>query len=786
MFSVFACFLDNCGKPQLSLEVCGVPDSAKLAPSHQATQHLLNICLWFDVLLYTPSWIEWREYCQSGYRPANIPAAPDRVYKHAGWQGYSHWLKAQPASPTAEDEPRYTHADTHVFGTAHMYAQAHTLVPVPMLVNSVCAYVDVRALCYSCLSPRAHTHARTHVCARAHTHPLITRITTIAVAAAAATCLVVPNQCGDVCPPDSNGTPLDKEKKGHGARQFMAFEDAAKFARELGLNGVKQWELWRKTDLRPINVPTNPHVIYKDQGWQDWGHWLGNGGIIKKHLKPFLPFQLALVFARSLNLKGVKEWVAWRKTDARPANIPTNPHTTYASDGWQGYVHWLGTRPGGGSKIDASFQQQFQLVPPPQDADGDVDESIDEAAMGSTKIEDGEAVLIYTQKPPCTQGSPSGSASLPEPHRRPEMFQVEAVLGHRITNGVVEYNVTWEGYSAADATWEAKENLGHCSGAIDQYEAVRQAWSSFSSTQSPKQPKTPQTPRTPRTPRNSSMNQDTPGSATSAGSNTPYTPRTERSDSTTYTPRADGSPYTPHTDRSSRPAGNRTPRTPLTPQAATTPIYRTPRITRTIDTPKARAGLYNVSDRNQQPCFEGTFRWEDESHIRGLLDRVQAKEIPFAAKRVPKKYLPEPGQGYVLAPPQKGKRAGAKKPLPSITRWTDGYNWSDSHFKRHPTTNPTYSSAVYHELVDRPRNRYTNATRDLYEGMCKVVLTDLVSGIRIVYYYRPKQAGLQLQLELSKSVKMKRTRPLKPEEVRVGRSDAAPSVPAGKRSRGHR
>ena len=35
---------------------------------------------------------EWKAWCKSGKRPANIPGCPDKVYKHDGWHGYAHWL----------------------------------------------------------------------------------------------------------------------------------------------------------------------------------------------------------------------------------------------------------------------------------------------------------------------------------------------------------------------------------------------------------------------------------------------------------------------------------------------------------------------------------------------------------------------------------------------------------------------------------------------------------------------------------------------------------------------
>ena len=36
---------------------------------------------------------EWRAWCRSGARPANVPARPDQVYVHDGWTRWEHWLR---------------------------------------------------------------------------------------------------------------------------------------------------------------------------------------------------------------------------------------------------------------------------------------------------------------------------------------------------------------------------------------------------------------------------------------------------------------------------------------------------------------------------------------------------------------------------------------------------------------------------------------------------------------------------------------------------------------------
>ena len=89
-------------------------------------------------------------------------------------------------------------------------------------------------------------------------------------------------------------------------------------------------------------IPSHPETIYKHEGWQAYGHWLGTGTVAPKD-KQFLPFKQALLHARSLKLKANTEWKAWCKGGERPANVPSHPEQFYKYDGWQGYGHWLGT-----------------------------------------------------------------------------------------------------------------------------------------------------------------------------------------------------------------------------------------------------------------------------------------------------------------------------------------------------------------------------------------------------------------------------------------------------------
>ena len=87
-----------------------------------------------------------------------------------------------------------------------------------------------------------------------------------------------------------------------------------------------------------------PHrcCSYKHDGWQGWGHWLGNGNL-RSMGKIFQGFESALAVARSLGMKNRSDWQAWSKSGARPVDMPSAPNRTYKGRGWQGWAHWLGT-----------------------------------------------------------------------------------------------------------------------------------------------------------------------------------------------------------------------------------------------------------------------------------------------------------------------------------------------------------------------------------------------------------------------------------------------------------
>ena len=124
-------------------------------------------------------------------------------------------------------------------------------------------------------------------------------------------------------------------------RDYLSFEDARIFVHQLQFKNGKEWLKWIKSGTKPDNIPADPSGVYKDEGWQGMGDWLGTG-VIATHQRQYLPFDEARDLVRQLNLKNKEEWIAWAKSNEKPNNIPASPDGIYKDKGWLGWGDWIG------------------------------------------------------------------------------------------------------------------------------------------------------------------------------------------------------------------------------------------------------------------------------------------------------------------------------------------------------------------------------------------------------------------------------------------------------------
>jgi hypothetical protein len=119
---------------------------------------------------------------------------------------------------------------------------------------------------------------------------------------------------------------------------FSSFVDSREFVRSLGLKSQIEWYAYSKSGNKPDNIPTTPQKVYKDE-WKGWGDFLGTGNTRDKN---FLSFNEAREFVRKLGLKGLNEWFEYCKSGNKPKDIPSNPNLNYKNNGWKSYGDWVG------------------------------------------------------------------------------------------------------------------------------------------------------------------------------------------------------------------------------------------------------------------------------------------------------------------------------------------------------------------------------------------------------------------------------------------------------------
>lgn len=63
-------------------------------------------------------------------------------------------------------------------------------------------------------------------------------------------------------------------------REYLPFNHARNFVRELNLKGRDDWKAYCNGKLElghlPVNIPKAPWIVYKDSGWISLSDWLGS------------------------------------------------------------------------------------------------------------------------------------------------------------------------------------------------------------------------------------------------------------------------------------------------------------------------------------------------------------------------------------------------------------------------------------------------------------------------------------------------------------------------------
>jgi superfamily II DNA or RNA helicase len=254
---------------------------------------------------------EWKEYTKSSTRRRDIPSAPDRTYREEGWTSWGDWLGSNSVATNNRSFRAYKDAQSFVrtLGLTgqrqwHKFSRSGSLPS------------DIPRIPQKTYADEGWTNWGDWL----------------------GTASVATNQ-----------------------RSYRAFEEARSFVRSLRLKSGKEWNSYAKSASRPLDIPATPRDVYTGKGWLGLGDWLGTGRIASMK-REFRPFEEARDFVRLLGLRSQTEWRQYAQSNARPSDIPSNPHKPYAGEGWQGYGDWLGTGRTRRSKLRTPDQVSEALV----------------------------------------------------------------------------------------------------------------------------------------------------------------------------------------------------------------------------------------------------------------------------------------------------------------------------------------------------------------------------------------------------------------------------------------
>jgi exonuclease I len=168
---------------------------------------------------------EWNDYCKSGQKPEDIPAAPQSTYNQVGWKGFGDWLGSGYVATNLREYKSFEEARDFV----------HKL--------NLKSLKEWKEYCKSGHKPEdiPANPNRTY------------------------------NQDGWNTWGDWIGSSIVATQ----LREYKSFEEARNFVHKLKLKSAKEWKDYCKSGHKPEDIPANPNRTYNQDGWKGWGDWLG-------------------------------------------------------------------------------------------------------------------------------------------------------------------------------------------------------------------------------------------------------------------------------------------------------------------------------------------------------------------------------------------------------------------------------------------------------------------------------------------------------------------------------
>ena len=229
---------------------------------------------------------EWEEWSKSGDRPPDIPSSPDKVYKDEGWNGWSDFLGNRPAGEWRDFEEARDHVrDLGLKSVKEWKEWCNSGERPPDIpFNPDRDYKGEGWLSWGDFlgyRPAGEWQDFEKARDRVRSLGLKSRDEWKERSKSGKRPKGIPSDPDRVYKGEgwlSWGDFLGYNKGyEYVAGEWRDFEEARDCVRDLGLKSVKEWQELSKSGDRPEGVPSHPETVYKGEGWKGYVDFLGYG-----------------------------------------------------------------------------------------------------------------------------------------------------------------------------------------------------------------------------------------------------------------------------------------------------------------------------------------------------------------------------------------------------------------------------------------------------------------------------------------------------------------------------
>lgn len=149
--------------------------------------------------------------------------------------------------------------------------------------------------------------------------------------------------------------------------KYLQFNEAREYVRTLNIKNQKEWIMHhREKSLSRLKIPSNPNIIYRNEGWVSLSDWLGINSYKNKTMIKYLKYIDCKSYIKK-NFPEVKNRSDWYNIDKSeiPMEVPKRPDHIYKKSGdWINWESFLESpiSPKSKSKLFLNFYEARKFV----------------------------------------------------------------------------------------------------------------------------------------------------------------------------------------------------------------------------------------------------------------------------------------------------------------------------------------------------------------------------------------------------------------------------------------